>query len=454
MNIHRSGAGSHDRLMGNCFKSTDFYALDYHQLPNKLPYQCLGQQSSDSNMGFYSQPGLPSTEEESSNIYKQQNFWANDNNPSSSSSSSSSCCSSTIMDHFGSPASALVATEIFMGLTPQFDFRKNGDHHQPSCNYINPPQMSKIRPQDLHIPSSYVQQQQQQQGSFLFGDSSYASQAYNAAFPSVPKSQPSISYRTNPFNNLSEEERLLYLKSKLLDDIDDSNKRPRPNPLELNQEIGVPCNLYDSQYPNSSPVAGRPPCGVSGISCNNNSTSPGSVNKTRIRWTQELHDRFVECVNCLGGAEKATPKAILRLMEWEGLTIFHVKSHLQKYRNAKFVPESAEGRPDKRASLCNLAHIDGKNGLQLKEALQLQLDVQRRLHEQLEIQRKLQLSIEEQAKQLKLIFDKQQETTRNLLESQNSNITSPSYMSSSPLENADILISEELENTHFSSEIS
>lgn len=24
--------------------------------------------------------------------------------------------------------------------------------------------------------------------------------------------------------------------------------------------------------------------------------------KTRIRWTQDLHQKFVECVNCLGGA--------------------------------------------------------------------------------------------------------------------------------------------------------
>jgi SHAQKYF class myb-like DNA-binding protein len=57
--------------------------------------------------------------------------------------------------------------------------------------------------------------------------------------------------------------------------------------------------------------------------------APNCVNKTRIRWTQDLHEKFVECVNRLGGADKATPKAILKRMDSDGLTIFHVKSHLQ-----------------------------------------------------------------------------------------------------------------------------
>ncbi|XP_059457554.1 uncharacterized protein LOC132187299 [Corylus avellana] len=33
------------------------------------------------------------------------------------------------------------------------------------------------------------------------------------------------------------------------------------------------------------------------------STSAAISSKTRIRWTQDLHEKFVECVNRLGGAE-------------------------------------------------------------------------------------------------------------------------------------------------------
>ncbi|KAK3206593.1 hypothetical protein Dsin_020639 [Dipteronia sinensis] len=55
----------------------------------------------------------------------------------------------------------------------------------------------------------------------------------------------------------------------------------------------------------------------------------------RIRWTLDLHRRFIQSIERLGGQERATPKLVLQLMNIKGLSITHVKSHLQMYRSKK-----------------------------------------------------------------------------------------------------------------------
>ncbi|KAL3843933.1 hypothetical protein ACJIZ3_001336 [Penstemon smallii] len=57
-----------------------------------------------------------------------------------------------------------------------------------------------------------------------------------------------------------------------------------------------------------------------------------SARKLRRCWSPELHHRFIDALERLGGVQAATPKQIRELMHVDGLTNDEVKSHLQKYR--------------------------------------------------------------------------------------------------------------------------
>ncbi|XP_039128787.1 myb-related protein 2-like isoform X2 [Dioscorea cayenensis subsp. rotundata] len=149
--------------------------------------------------------------------------------------------------------------------------------------------------------------------------------------------------------------------------------------------------------------------------------------KPRLKWTPELHERFIDAVNQLGGADKATPKTVMRLMGIPGLTLYHLKSHLQKYRLSKNLQAQDNNGstknvisrmlpPDRTPEVSGSTMNNVTNGpqanntMQIGEALQMQIEVQRRLHEQLEVQRHLQLRIEAQGKYLQSVLEKAQET--------------------------------------------
>ncbi|GJR04598.1 Myb domain [Tanacetum coccineum] len=263
-------------------------------------------------------------------------------------------CSKTIMEQIGSPSSALLATERYLG------FSQNGVQRSfNEDNDVSSPQMRFDR---------FVQPRED--GYFSSFDRSFKMR----------------------FGNPSEKDQIRELKRKLLDENDVSEWRQSQSSIcyDGNLDIGV----------------------------------------------------------------KATPKAILKLMDSDGLTIFHVKSHLQKYRIAKYLPENAKGNMEKRTNIDTISQIENITGMQFKDALQMQLAVQRQLHEQLEIQRNLQLRIEEQAKQLKKMFDQHKQQKPN--KSQNSEITT-SYDDhhSTNLDGDEILnLEDDSENTLFPSKIS
>ncbi|KAF8080874.1 hypothetical protein N665_0918s0015 [Sinapis alba] len=188
--------------------------------------------------------------------------------------------------------------------------------------------------------------------------------------------------------------------------------------------------IYETPLALSNPVTGKSPsqrCDAGAMSIvdavlshpSPKSSSAAAANhKPRMRWTPELHESFLKSVNKLEGPEKATPKAVLKLMNVEGLTIYHVKSHLQKYRLAKYMPEKKEEKKnvnseEKKLALSNSEADEKKRGaIQLTEALRMQMEVQKQLHEQLEVQRVLQLRIEEHAKYLEKMLEEQRKAGR------------------------------------------
>ncbi|MED6152864.1 hypothetical protein PIB30_096117 [Stylosanthes scabra] len=294
----------------------------------------------------------------------------------------------TILSRFESPATAFYAAEFCMGFA---------EYEQSQT------QLSKMNNSDLEFPLY-------QRDNFDLSNTLQA-MVNNSQFSTnqVPSSNkiPCANFSSIKFHHHHQQKFFT-----------DAMASPFPN--KGNQDhIQVSFTSYQDRSPTT-------PCSGGSVSGNSASSGVTVSSKTRIRWTQDLHDKFVECVNRLGGADKATPKNVLKMMDSDGLTIFHVKSHLQKYRIAKYMPEATHnnGKSEKRIRIEDVQHqhLDMKNGIQIREALQQQLDAQKLLHEQLENQRKLQLRIEEQGRQLKEMFDQQQKATNDLFNSHH-NIT-------------------------------
>ncbi|XP_023877772.1 myb family transcription factor IPN2 isoform X5 [Quercus suber] len=138
--------------------------------------------------------------------------------------------------------------------------------------------------------------------------------------------------------------------------------------------------------------------------------------KPRLRWTAELHERFVDAVTQLGGPDKATPKTIMKVMGVKGLTLYHLKSHLQKFRLGKQPHKDLNDQAVRDASASEFQrdgaatsrimghHFNEYINIRHTEALRTQMEVRRRLNEQLE--KHLQMRIDAQGKYMETILDK------------------------------------------------
>ncbi|KAF8403888.1 hypothetical protein HHK36_011994 [Tetracentron sinense] len=364
--------------------------------------------------------------------------------------------SSTISGHFAPPTSAFYATESYMGF-PRYEQQVGS---LPSCfqwpkNYDTG--ISSHRPSNEHFSIDSAEKD-----DLVLQSRDTLQSVVNFPFLSNQNCRSSKNSYGSPCRNLPVSELLPMVRNELVGDTEfaTSDRRNPSVSFEEIQSIKAGCNSFSSPLVQPSfhlhPEKQSPKPSSGGVFVTSGNIPSGAAvsSKMRIRWTQDLHERFVECVNRLGGAEKATPKGILKLMDSDGLTIFHVKSHLQKYRMAKYMPESSEGKSERRTCINAIPQLDPKTGIQIVEALRMQLDVQRRLHEQLEIQRDLQLQIEEQGKQLKKMFDKQQKTNNTLIETNDLDIMFPDEPSIG-LENVQFCnVEEGSENTHFPSKIS
>ncbi|KAG7036225.1 Myb family transcription factor PHL11, partial [Cucurbita argyrosperma subsp. argyrosperma] len=146
--------------------------------------------------------------------------------------------------------------------------------------------------------------------------------------------------------------------------------------------------------------------------------------KPRLRWTADLHDRFVDAVTKLGGPGKgivffrSNSQVCVKIDGFKGLDFVPLEEpfaepfNLQKYRLGLQTRKQnvAEQRNENSGTISNFTVEEDDRGLQIAEALKSHVEVQKTILEQLEVQNKLQMRIEAQGKYLQDILEKAQKS--------------------------------------------
>ncbi|KAK7362680.1 hypothetical protein VNO77_04800 [Canavalia gladiata] len=106
------------------------------------------------------------------------------------------------------------------------------------------------------------------------------------------------------------------------------------------------CGSRGSRSSSNRAVSSSPPTVQPSLRASPLQHQQQTARKQRRCWSPELHRRFVNALQKLGGSQAATPKQIRELMQVDGLTNDEVKSHLQKYRlHTRRVPAASGNQP-------------------------------------------------------------------------------------------------------------